>query len=204
MKEINLIIKSDVDGSMEAISDLLSHITHEEVRLNIIHQGVGGINENDVLLAAASGAIIIGFHVRPTPAAKILAEKEQVEIKLYKVIYEVLQDMENALKGMLSPKITEKTVGAAEVRNIFKIPKIGTVAGCYITSGKVLRNGNIRLIRDNIEIYDGKISSLKRFKEDVTEVSQGYECGLSIYGFNDIKVGDAIEVIEFLEEAREL
>ncbi len=202
IKELELIIKADVDGSMGALSDSLSKITHEEVRVSVIHQGVGGINENDVLLAVASGAIIIGFHVRPTPKARALAEKENVEIKLYEVIYEAIEDMEKALSGLLTPKITEIIVGTAEVRNVFKFQKIGNIAGCYITSGIVKRNARAKLIRDSIEIYDNKISSLKRFKDDVTEVNQGYECGLIIEGYSDIKVGDIIEVIEYKEEVR--
>jgi len=204
IKELKLIIKADVDGSMEALSDALSKISNEEVRVNVIHQGVGGITENDVLLAAASNAIIIGFHVRPSPAARSLAEIENVEIKLYKVIYEAIEDVEKALTGMLSPKITEKIVGIAEIRDVFRIPRVGNVAGCYVTSGHIKRNANIKLIRDNVEIYDGKIASLRRFKEDVNEVSQGYECGLSIDGYDDIKVGDTIEAVELQEEARKL
>jgi len=204
IKELKLIIKADVDGSMEALSDALSKISNEEVRVNVIHQGVGGITENDVLLAAASNAIIIGFHVRPSPAARSLAESENVEIKLYKVIYEAIEDVEKALTGMLSPKITEKIVGMAEIRDVFRIPRVGNVAGCYVTSGHIKRNANIKLIRDNVEIYDGRIASLRRFKEDVNEVSQGYECGLSIDGYDDIKVGDTIEAVELQEEARKL
>ncbi|MFC1529016.1 EF-Tu/IF-2/RF-3 family GTPase, partial [Candidatus Latescibacterota bacterium] len=156
------------------------------------------------LLAAASGGIIIGFHVRPTPAARTLAEIENVEIKLYEVIYEALEDVEKALSGMLAPTIKEIIVGTAEVRDVFKIPKIGNIAGCYITKGNFKRNAKVKLIRDNIEIYDSKIASLKRFKEDVAEVSHGYECGLSIEGYDDIKVGDIIEVIDFQEEARKI
>lgn len=204
IKELNLIIKADVDGSVEALSDSLVQITHPEVRIRIIHQGVGGINENDVLLAAASGAIIIGFRVRPSPAAKALAETENVEFKLYQIIYEVLEDMKNALSGLLAPKITEKIVGAADIRNVFKVPKIGNIAGCYITSGVIRRSAKVRLIRENIEIFSGKIGSFKRFKDDVSEVNQGYECGISLEGYNDVKVGDTIEAIEIVEEARSL
>ncbi len=202
IKELKMIIKADVDGSAEALADALTRITHEEVRVRVIHQAVGGINENDVLLAAASGAVIIGFHVRPTPDARELAAQEKVDIKLYQVIYEAIEDVEKALSGLLSPKITEKIVGTVEIREVFKLPRIGNVAGCYVTSGTVRRNSKIRLIRDNIEIYSGSISSLKRFKEDVTEVNQGYECGLSIDNYDDIKVGDVIEVVEIKEEAR--
>ncbi|MDP2984405.1 MAG: translation initiation factor IF-2 [Candidatus Latescibacter sp.] len=204
IKDLNLIIKADVDGSVEALSDSLSQITHQEVRVRIIHQGVGGINENDVLLAAASGAIIIGFHIRPTHAARALAENENVEIKLYEVIYEVLDDVKNALSGLLAPKITEKIIGTAEIRNMFRVPKYGNIAGCYVTFGTIKRNNKVRLIRDNIEVYTTKIGSLKRFKEDVSEVNQGYECGISIVGYDDFKLGDIFESIEMIEEARTL
>ena len=204
IQELNLIIKADVDGSVEALSDTLTQITHEEVRVNVIHNGVGGINENDVLLAAASGAIIIGFHVRPTPQAKVLIVKENVEIKLYSIIYEAVEDIKNALSGLLTPTIKENTIGTVEIRDVFKIPKIGNVAGSYVTSGTVQRNSRVKIIRDNIEIYESKINSLKRFKEDVTEVNQGYECGLSVEGYNDIKVGDSLEIFELLEEARKI
>ncbi|MBN1292621.1 MAG: translation initiation factor IF-2 [Candidatus Latescibacteria bacterium] len=204
IKDLNLIIKADVDGSVEALCDSLTQITHEEVRVKVIHQGVGGINENDVLLAAASGAIIIGFHVRPAPAAKALAESENVDIKLYEIIYEVIDDVKKALSGLLKPVITEKVMGTAEVRTVFKVPRIGNIAGCYVTNGIVKRSAKLRLIRDNIEIFSSKISSLKRFKEDVSEVTQGYECGIGVESFNDIKVGDNIEMIEVLEEARRL
>jgi len=202
IRELKLIIKADVDGSTEALADALSRITHDEVRVRIIHQGVGGINENDVLLAAASGAVIIGFHVRPTPKARELSVQEDVDIKLYEVIYEAIEDVEKALSGLLSPKITEKIIGTAEIRDVFRIPRIGNVAGCYVTDGILRRNAKIKLIRDNIEIYSGKISTLRRFKDDVTEVNQGYECGLSIDGYDDVKVGDVIEAIELKEEAR--
>lgn len=204
MKDLNLIIKADVDGSVEALADALTQITHDEVRVQVIHRGVGGINENDVLLAAASGAIIIGFHVRPTPDARIVAEQENVEIKLYEIIYEVIDDVKKALSGLLAPKITEKTVGIAQVREIFKVPRIGNIAGCFVINGTIKRNSKVHLIRDSIEIYAGAIESLKRFKEDAGEVQQGYECGISIENFDDFKVGDEIEAIEVIEEARKL
>ena len=204
IEELNLIIKADVDGSVEALTDTFSQITHDEVRIKVIHSGVGGINENDVLLAAASGAVIIGFHVRPTPQAKALAVNENVEIKFYSIIYEAVEEVRKALSGLLKPKITENVIGAAEIRTVFKIPKIGNVAGSYVTSGNIRRGTMVRLIRDNIEIYEGKINSLKRFKDDVAEVNQGYECGLGIDGYNDIKVGDTLEFFELLEEAREI
>ncbi|MFC1538845.1 translation initiation factor IF-2 [Candidatus Latescibacterota bacterium] len=204
VKELNLVIKADVDGSVEALSDSLTQITHEEVRVNVIHSGVGSINENDVLLATASGAVIIGFHVRPTPSAKELAAKENVEIKQYNIIYEAIDDVKKALSGLLTPTVTENVTGNIEIRDIFKIPKIGNVAGGYVNSGTIHRGSQIRLIRDNIEIYEGKINTLRRFKEDVSEVSQGYECGIGIDGYNDIKVGDNIEAFEFIEKTREI
>jgi translation initiation factor IF-2 len=204
IKELNLIIKADVDGSMEALTDSLTKIHNEEVRVSVIRQGVGGINENDVLLAAASGAIIIGFHVRPTLTARQLAEQESIDIKLYEIIYEAIEDVTKALSGLLSPKITEEIIGTVEVRELFKVPKLGTIAGCFVTDGIVKRNAKARLIRDSIEVYDGKISSLRRFKEDAAEVREGYECGIGIENFNDIKIGDLIEVVKLREEARSL
>lgn len=204
IKELKLIIKADVDGSVGALTDTLTQITHEEVRINVIHRGVGGINENDVLLATASGAIIIGFHVRPTPQAKSLAAKESVEIKLYNIIYNAVDDVKKALSGLLEPTITEKTTGTIEIRDVFKIPRIGNIAGSYIVSGTVKRGAKARLIRDNIVVYEGVISSLKRFKDDVTEVQQGYECGLNLEGYHDYKVGDTLEVFELIEESREI
>ncbi len=204
IKELNLIIKADVDGSVEALSDSLSQITHDEVCINVIHSGVGGINENDVLLAAASGAIIIGFHVRPMPQAKTLAQSEDVEIKYYNIIYEVIEDVKKALSGLLKPTIKENVIGTVEVRDVFKVPKMGNIAGSYVMNGNVKRGSNIRLIRDNVEIHEGKVGSLRRFKDDVTEVGQGYECGIGIEGYNDIKTGDIIEVFELLKEARKI
>jgi translation initiation factor IF-2 len=204
IKDLNLIIKADVDGSVEALTDTLTQITHEEVRVNVIHSGVGGINENDVLLAAASGAIIIGFHVRPTPQAKHIANQESVDIKLYSIIYEAVDDVKKALSGLLTPIITENVIGNVEVRNVFKVPKVGNIAGGYVTNGIVKRGSQARLIRDNIQIYEGKIDSLRRYKDDVIEVNQGYECGLSMEGYDDIKVGDTFEVFEMLEEARKI
>ena len=202
IRELKLIIKADVDGSVEAVSDSLTNITHEEVRVSVIHRGVGGINENDVLLAAASDAIIIGFHVRPTPEARNLAERENVDIKLYEVIYEAIEDVQKALSGLLAPRVSDKTVGTAEIRDVFRVPKAGNIAGCYVTSGTLRRNARAKLIRDNVVIYDSTISSLKRFKEDTTEVNSGYECGLKIEGYDDYKVGDMVEVVVSVEEAR--
>jgi translation initiation factor IF-2 len=165
---------------------------------------VGAISESDVLLAAASNAIIVGFHVRPNSNARQLAEVEKVEIRLYNVIYDAINEIKSALEGMLEPVLSEKLVGSAEVREVFKVPKVGTVAGCYVTEGKIFRNSKIRLYREGVAIYDGQLASLKRFKDDVKEVDAGYECGIGIANFNDIKVGDVIEAYEITEEKQTL
>ncbi len=194
IKELNIIIKADVQGSVEAIRESLEKITHPEVKVRVIHTAVGGINESDVMLASASNAIIIGFNVRPEPKASQAAEREDVDIRLYTVIYEAIEDVKKALEGLLAPTLKERVVGRAEVREVFTISHIGTVAGCYVLEGTMLRaSDGIRVIRDNIVIYEGKIASLKRFKEDVKEVQAGYECGITIEKFNDIKVGDILE-----------
>ena len=204
VKDLPLIVKGDVDGSVEALSDSFMKLSTEEVVIKVIHKGVGGISESDVLLAAASGAIIIGFHIRPNLNARKLAEKEKVDIRLYNVIYDAIDEVKSALEGLLSPVISEEIVGTLEVRDTFKVPKFGTVAGCYVQDGKISRNNKIRLIRDGIEINDGEIGSLKRFKEDVKEVDAGYECGLNINGYNDIKVGDVIEAYKIIETKKKL
>jgi len=194
VKELNLIIKGDVQGSIEALKKAVEDIVHPEVKVKVIHGAVGGITESDVNLAATANAIIIGFNVRPEPKAQELAENLGVDIKLYSIIYEVIDDVKKALIGMLQPEIKEKILGRAEVRAVFKISKIGTVAGCYVLNGVISRvSDGIRVIRDNIVVYEGKISSLKRFKEDVREVQAGYECGIAIENFNDIKEGDILE-----------
>ncbi len=203
-QELNLIIKADVGGSVEALSDALQKLSTDEVALSIIHSGVGAINESDVMLASASDAVIIGFQVRPVPGARQLAEREEIDIRLYSVIYDAIEDVHDALEGLLSPAEKEITLGTAEVRDIFKVPKVGTVAGCYVIEGKIRRNDDIRVIRDGVVIYDGDISSLKRFKDDVREVQNGYECGISVENFNDIKVGDHLEGYEVVEEKRTL
>lgn len=204
VKELPLIVKGDVDGSVEALSDSLMKLTNEEVVVRVIHKGVGGISESDVLLAAASNAIIIGFHVRPNMNARKLAEKSKVDIRLYNVIYDTINEVKSALEGLLSPVISEEITATVEVRETFKVPKFGTVAGCYVQDGKIVRNNKIRLIRDGIVIHEGDISSLKRFKDDVREVDAGYECGLSIANFNDIKVGDTIEAFKIVETKKKL
>jgi len=200
-KELNIIVKGDVDGSVEALSDALLKLSTEETKVNIIHKAVGAITESDILLASASDAIIIGFQVRPMPQARKLAEKDQIDIRLYSVIYKATEELEAAIEGMLAPKMEEKITCNLEIRETFKITKVGTIAGCYVLDGKVNRNTRVRLIRDGIVVYTGNLGSLKRFKDDVKEVSSGYECGLNIENFNDIKVGDYIEGFEDVEVA---
>jgi len=204
VKELALIVKGDVDGSVEALADSLMKITNEEVIVRVIHKGVGGISESDVLLASASDAIIIGFHVRPNINARKLAESQKVDIRLYNVIYDAINEVKSALEGLLSPVITEEVVATLEVRDTFKVPKSGTVAGCYVLEGKISRNNKIRLIRDGIVVQEGEIGSLRRFKDDVREVDSGYECGLNIANYNDIKVGDMIEAYKFIETKKKL
>ncbi len=203
-KELNIIIKGDVDGSIEALSDSMLKLSTEEVQVNIIHKAVGQISESDVLLASASDAIIIGFQVRPSAIARKLAEQEEIEIRLYSVIYDAINEIKDAMEGMLAPEVEEVITSNVEVRDVFKISKVGTVAGCMVTDGTIKRNNNIRLVRDGIVIYTGEISALKRFKDDVNEVKNGFECGLSIRNFNDIKVGDIIESFEQREIKRTL
>ncbi len=203
-KELNLIIKGDVDGSVEALSDSLQKLSTENVNVNIIHKAVGQISDTDVNLASASDAIIIGFNVRPSASARRLAEQEQVQIKTYSIIYDVINDVKEAMEGMLSPEIKEEVTGTAEVRETFKISKIGTVAGCMVTSGKIYNHSKVRLIREGIVIYDGELASLKRFKDDVKEVSKGYECGLMIKNYNNIEVGDVVEAYQSFEVKRKL
>ncbi|MBL6657954.1 MAG: translation initiation factor IF-2 [Flavobacteriales bacterium] len=203
-KELNIIIKGDVDGSIEALSDSLQKLSTDQIAVNIIHKSVGQISESDVMLAAASDAVIIGFQVRPSVNARKLAEKEQIDIRLYSVIYNAIEELEKAMEGMLSPDIEEKVVCNIEIRETFKISKIGTIAGCYVLDGKINRNTKIRLIRDGIVVYSGELATLKRFKDDVKEVSAGYECGLSINNFNDIKVGDIVEGFEEVEVKKTL
>lgn len=203
-KELNVIVKGDVDGSVEALGDSLLKLSTEEVQVNIIHKAVGQISESDVLLASASDAIIIGFQVRPSSGARKIAENEEIEIRLYSIIYDAINELKDAMEGLLEPTEKEVITGNIEVRDIFKISKVGTVAGCYVTDGFVKRNNQIRLIRDGIVTYTGDIGQLKRFKDDVNEVKSGYECGLSIKNFNDIKVGDIIEGFEIQEVKRTL
>ncbi|MBO8091890.1 MAG: translation initiation factor IF-2 [Prosthecochloris sp.] len=203
-KELSVIIKADTDGSIQALADGLMKIHNEEVKVQIIHQGVGQITETDVLLAAASDAIIIGFRVRPNINAKRLAEKEDLDIRFYSVIYHVLEDVEKALEGMLSPELHEESIGSLEIRQVFRVPKIGNVGGCYVLDGKIFRDSKVRLLRDGVQIYDGELDSLKRFKDDVKEVDAGYECGLNLKGYGDIKVGDVVEAYRIVEKKRKL
>ncbi len=203
-KELNIILKGDVDGSVEALTDSLQKLSTEEIIVNILHKGVGQITESDVLLASASDAIIIGFNVRPGGTARDIAEKEEVEIRTYSIIYAAIEEIKEAMEGMLSPELKEQVTGNIEVRETFKVTKVGTIAGCMVLDGKVYRNSSIRIIRDGVVIHDGELASLKRFKDDVKEVSKGYECGLNIKNFNDIQVGDIIEAYETVEVKKKL
>jgi translation initiation factor IF-2 len=203
-KELNIIVKGDVDGSIEALSDSLLKLTSRQVQVNVIHKSVGQITESDVLLASASDAIIVGFQVRPSVNARKLAENEQIDIRTYSVIYDAIEEIKAAIEGMLAPTYEEKIVGNIEVREVFKITKVGTVAGCMVLDGKINRNTKIRIIRDGIVIYEGSLSTLKRFKDDVKEVSAGYECGLSVDNYNDLKIGDIIEGYDIIEKKGKL
>lgn len=193
LKHLNLIIKADVQGSVEAVKQSLEELSNEEVKVSVIHAGVGAINETDVMLADSSNSIIIGFNVRPDANAKTLAERAKIDVKLYRIIYDAIEDIQKAMKGMLEPKFKDVYMGKAEVRDTFKITGVGMVAGCYVTEGKIVRNGKLRIYRDDVMICEGNVLQLKRFKDDVKEVNQGFECGISIENFNDIKVGDFIE-----------
>ena len=203
-KELNIIVKGDVDGSVEALSDSLIKLSNEEVQVNVIHKAVGQITENDVLLAESSDAVIIGFQVRPSVGARKMAETQQIDIRLYSIIYDAINELKDAIEGMLSPEKQEKIVANLEIRETFKISKVGTIAGCMCLDGKINKNTNVRVIRDGIVVYTGKLASLKRFKDDVKEVVSGQDCGLNIENFNDIKVGDIIEGYEQIEVKRKL
>ncbi|WP_159799615.1 translation initiation factor IF-2 [Flavobacterium sp. MK4S-17] len=203
-KELNIILKGDVDGSVEALSDSFSKLSTEEIQINIIHKGVGAITESDVLLASASDAIIIGFNVRPMGNAKQLAEREEIDIRNYSIIYDAIDDVKDAMEGMLSPELKEEVTGTAEVREIFKISKVGTIAGCMVTDGKIYRSSKIRLIRDGVVIYTGELATLKRFKDDVKEVSKGYDCGMQIKNYNDLQQLDIIEAYQEVEVKKKL
>jgi len=195
-KELNIILKGDVDGSVEALTDSLQKLSTGEIEVNIIHKGVGAITESDVLLASASDAIVIGFNVRPMGNARAVAEKEEIDIRSYSIIYDAINDVKDAMEGMLSPEMREEVTGTVEIRETFKISKVGTIAGCMVTTGKIFRNSNIRIIREGVVIFTGELISLKRFKDDVKEVAKGYDCGLQIKNYNDIKIGDVLECFQ--------
>lgn len=203
-KELNIILKGDVDGSVEALTDSFQKLSTEEIQVNIIHKGVGAITESDVLLASASEAIIIGFNVRPAGKARQVAEQEEIDIRTYSIIYDAINDLRDAMEGMLSPDIKEEITGTAEVRELFKISKVGTIAGCMVTSGKILRSGKIRIIRESVVIFDGELAALKRFKDDVKEVAKGYDCGMQIKNYNDLKEGDVFECYQEVEVKKTL
>ncbi len=203
-KELNVIIKGDVDGSIEALSDSLLKLSTQEIQVNVIHKSVGQISESDVLLASASDAIIIGFQVRPSQNARKLAEQEQIDIRMYSIIYDAINELKSAMEGMLAPQYEEKIIANVEIRETFKITKVGTIAGCMVLDGKINRNSKVRIVRDGVVIFSGELASLKRFKDDVKEVASGYECGLNIQNFNDIKVGDIVEAYENVEVKRKL
>ena len=202
IKELNIIVKADVQGSVEAVKQSLLKLSNDEVAIRIIHGGVGAVNESDVILASASNAIIIGFNVRPDNTAKVTADREKVDLRLYRVIYNAIEDIEAAMKGMLDPTFEEKVLGHVEVRQVFKASGLGTIAGSYVLDGKVVRGSQVRIIRDGIVIFDGDLASLKRFKDDVKEVAAGYECGLVFEKFNDVKEMDQVEVYTMVEVPR--
>lgn len=202
MKELNLIVKADVQGSAEAVKASLEKLSNEEVRVRVIHAAVGAINESDILLASTANAIVVGFNVRPDSAAAASAQRSNVDLRMYRVIYDAINDVSDAMKGMLAPKIREVALGEAQVRMVYKISSVGTVAGCRVTSGKITRDAQLRLVRDGIVICEDAIASLKRFKDDAKEVAEGFECGITLQKFGDIKEGDVFECFK-LEEYRE-
>ena len=202
MKTLNLIVKGDVQGSVEAVKQSVVKLSNEEVNVKVIHSGAGAINESDVMLAESSSAIILGFNVRPDAKARVLAERSKVDVRMYRIIYDLLDDVESALKGMRAPKYQDVYLGKCEVRQTFKITGVGNIAGCYVLEGKIVRGGKLRIYRDDVLVVEGNVQQLKRFKDDVKEVAKGYECGCAIEGFNDIRVGDIIECysVEQIEE----
>jgi len=201
VKDLNLIIKADVHGSIEALSDALTKLSNQEVKVNVVHAATGAITESDISLATVSQAIVIGFNVRPTPKVQALASENNVDMRFYNVIYDVIDEVKSAMTGLMASRFEEHVMGSAEVREVFQIPKVGAIAGCYVTDGKIERGRSLRLIRDGVVVYEGKNSSLRRFKDDVKEVQSGYECGIGIENFNDIKMGDRIEFY-YLEEIK--
>jgi translation initiation factor IF-2 len=202
VQDLNLVVKADVAGSVEALKEALARLSTDEVRVNIVRSGVGAITDSDVMLGTASGGIVLGFNVRPTATAKQVAEREGIEIRTYDVIYKALEEIEAAMRGMLAPETQEREAGTAEVRAIFRVPNVGVVAGCYVTSGEIFRNNRVRVVRDGTMIYEGNIASLRRFKDDVRSVRSGFECGIGIENFNDVKEGDVLEFFEVVEVSR--
>jgi translation initiation factor IF-2 len=203
-KELNIILKGDVDGSVEALSSEFSKLSTDEIQINIIHKGVGAITETDVMLASASDAIIIGFNVRPAGNARQLAQKEEIDIRNYSIIYDAINDLKDAMEGMLSPEMKEEITGTAEIREIFKVSKVGSIAGCMITDGKIFRNSKIRIIREGVVVFTGELATLKRFKDDVKEVAKGYDCGMQIKNYNDIEQLDLIEAFQEVEVKKKI
>lgn len=202
VKALNLVLKADVQGSAEVLRDTLAKLSTSEVAVNVLHASVGAITANDILLASASQAIVIGFNVRPERSAKELAEREGVDVRLYSVIYAVTEEIQKAMTGMLAPTIKEEELGRAEVREVFRVSKVGTVAGCMVLEGSILRNARARLLRDNVVVWEGNLASLRRFKDDVGEVKSGFDCGIGLERFQDIKEGDIIEAFRLVEVAR--
>jgi len=198
-KELKLVVKGDVDGSVEALSDSLMKLSTEQIMVTVIHKGVGQITESDVMLASASDAIIVGFQVRPLASVRKLAEQEQIDVRTYSVIYDAIEEIKSAMEGMLAPTFEEKLLGTVEIREVFKITRVGNIAGCMVLEGKVTRNSKIRLLREGVIVHTGELASLRRFKDDVKEVNHGYECGLNLTGYQDIRVGDIIESFERVE-----
>ena len=203
-QELNIILKGDVDGSVEALSNSLENLSTQEIEVKIIHKGVGAITESDIILASASDAIVIGFNVRPMGNARSLSEKEKIDIRTYSIIYDAINDVKDAMEGMLSPEVKEEVTGNAEIRETYKISKVGTIAGCMVTTGKIFKNSGVRLIREGVVIFTGTLLSLKRFKDDVKEVAKGYDCGIQIKNFNDLKVNDLIEAFQEVEVRKKL
>jgi translation initiation factor IF-2 len=202
--ELNLVVKADVQGSLGALTDAFLKLPQDEVRVNLVHSGAGAITEHDVDLAKTASAIVVGFNVRPNANARELAEKEGVDIRLYRVIYDAIDDVKAALSGMLKPEERESIVGEAEIRQTFRVPRLGVIAGCYMTRGTIRRNSQVRLIRDGVVVYEGRVGSLRRFKDDVAEVREGFECGIGLENFQDVKEGDVIEAFEVEEVARQI
>jgi translation initiation factor IF-2 len=203
-KELNIILKGDVDGSVEALTDSFQKLSTEEIQVNIIHKGVGAITESDILLASASDAIVIGFNVRPSGNARDIADTEEVDVRMYSIIYDAINDLKDAMEGMLSPDVKEEITGTAEIREVYKISKVGNIGGSMVLTGKIMRSSQVRIIRDSIVVFTGVFEALKRFKDDAKEVAKGYDCGMQIKGYNDIRVGDVVEAFQEVEVKKKL